>query len=192
MKRGSMLVTALVVVIVIALIIIFSAIGTYNKLVAQNEEVQTALSQIDNQLQRRSDLIPNLVETVKGYASHEEEIFTSIAESRAKLAGASSIEDKADASSELSNALSRLLVVAENYPELKANESFQDLQIQLEGTENRLTVARMDYNNAVQKFNTAIKRFPTVIFAGILGFDSYDYFEADEGAREVPKVDFNN
>ena len=188
MKKGSILVYGLIAVVAIGVILIFSGIGAYNKLVAQNEGVQTALSQIDNQLQRRNDLIPNLVETVKGYAAHEEEIFTSIAESRAKLAGASSFEDKATASEELSGALSRLLVVAENYPELKANESFRTLTDNLENTENRIAIARMEYNNSAREFNTAIKKFPTVIFAGIFGFDSYDYFEASEGAREVPKV----
>lgn len=192
MKKGSGIVIALVIVIAIAVILIFSGIGTYNKLVAQNESVQTALSQIDNQLQRRNDLIPNLVETVKGYAAHEEEIFTSIAESRAKLAGAATVDEKADASSELSGALSRLLVVAENYPDLKANQNFQQLTDELAGTENRLAIARMDYNDEVRAFNTSIKKFPTVIFAGIFGFDSYDYFEADESAREVPKVNFDD
>ncbi len=192
MKKGSLLIYGLVAIVVIAIVLIFSGIGTYNKLVAQDEEVQTALSQIDNQLQRRNDLIPNLVETVKGYAAHEEEIFTSIAESRSKLAGAGSMGEKADASSDLSNALSRLLVVAENYPELKANENFRQLADGLEGTENRIGIARMEYNNTVRDYNTAIKRFPTVIFAGIFGFDRYDYFEAAEGADKAPEVKFGD
>jgi LemA protein len=191
MKKGSIVIIALVVIVVVAIMLIFSGISTYNNLVAQNEIVQTALSQIDNQLQRRNDLIPNLVETVKGYAAHEEEIFTSIAESRSKLAGASTVEEKANANSELSGALSRLLVIAENYPELKANENFRELTYELSGTENRIAIARMDYNEAARKFNTAIKKFPTVIFAGIFGFESYDYFEADESARNVPEVKFD-
>lgn len=192
MKKGSVLIYGLILVVVIGIILIFSGVGTYNRLVAQDEEVQTALSQIDNQLQRRNDLIPNLVETVKGYASHEEEIFTSIAESRSKLAGAGSMEEKADASQELSGALSRLLVVAENYPELKANENFRQLADELAGTENRIGIARMEYNETVRSFNTAIKRFPAVIFAGIFGFERYDYFEAAEGAEKVPEVKFGD
>jgi len=190
MKKGSAVVIGLIVIVAIGIILIFSGIGTYNKLVAQDEKVQTALSQIDNQLQRRNDLIPNLVETVKGYAAHEEEIFTSIAQSRAKLAGAGSMEEKADASQELSGALNRLLVVAENYPELKANENFRQLADELAGTENRIAVARMEYNEAARSFNTEIKRFPTVIFSGIFGFERYDYFEAAEGAEKAPEVNF--
>jgi LemA protein len=190
MKKGSVVVIGLIAIVAIGIILIFSGIGTYNKLVAQDEKVQTALSQIDNQLQRRNDLIPNLVETVKGYAAHEEEIFTSIAQSRAKLAGAGSMEEKADASQELSGALNRLLVVAENYPELKANENFRQLADELAGTENRIAVARMEYNEAARSFNTEIKRFPTVIFSGIFGFERYDYFEAAEGAEKAPEVKF--
>lgn len=188
MKRGSLLVFALIAIVVVSIILIFSGISTYNRLVSLDEEVQTALSEIDNQLQRRNDLIPNLVETVKGYAAHEEEIFTSIAESRSRLIGAGTMEEKADASSDLSGALSRLLVVAENYPELKANENFRYLSDELVGTENRITKARMNYNEAVRAYNMAIKRFPGVIFAGIFGFDGYDYFEAAEGAQKVPEV----
>ena len=192
MKKGSVLIFGLIAIVAISIILIVSGITTYNKLVSQNEEVQTALSQIDNQLQRRNDLIPNLVETVKGYASHEEEIFTSIAESRSKLAGAGTMEEKADASSDLSNALSRLLVVAENYPELKANENFRQLADELAGTENRIGITRMEYNETVKAYNTAIKKFPTVIFAGIFGFERYEYFEADEGAQKAPEVKFGD
>lgn len=192
MKKGSVLIFGLIAIVAISIILIISGVSTYNRLVSQNEEVQTALSQIDNQLQRRNDLIPNLVETVKGYASHEEEIFTSIAESRSKLAGAGTMEDKAEASSDLSNALSRLLVVAENYPELKANENFRQLADELAGTENRIGIARMEYNETVKEYNTAIKKFPTVIFAGIFGFERYEYFEADEGAQKAPEVKFGD
>lgn len=192
MKKGSVLIFGLIAIVAISIILIVSGITTYNKLVSQNEEVQTALSQIDNQLQRRNDLIPNLVETVKGYAAHEEEIFTSIAESRSKLAGAGTMEEKADASSDLSNALSRLLVVAENYPELKANENFRQLADELAGTENRIGIARMEYNETVKAYNTAIKKFPTVIFAGIFGFERYEYFEADEGAQKAHEVKFGD
>lgn len=191
MRKGSILVVGLIAIVVIALIFIVSAVGSYNRLVSLNEKVKTALSQIDNQLQRRNDLIPNVVETVKGYAAHEEEVFTKIAESRSKLAGAATIEDRASASSELSGAISRLLVIAENYPELKANQNFQQLIDNLENTENRLAIARMDYNNIAREYNTAIKKFPTVILANLFGFDEYDYFEADESAKEAPKVDFS-
>lgn len=191
MKQGSWVVYGLIAVVVIGIILIFSGISNYNRLVAMNETVQAELSQIDNQLQRRNDLIPNLVEIVKGYAAHEEEIFTSIAESRAKLAGAASFDEKAAASDELSDAVNRLLVVAENYPELKANENFIRLHDDVAGTENRIATARRDFNNAAKEFNTAIKKFPTVIFAGIFGFNSYDYFEAPEAARQAPQIDFS-
>ncbi|NLY18665.1 MAG: LemA family protein [Clostridiaceae bacterium] len=189
MKKGF---TALIVVGVIVLIIVFSGVGAYNNLVAKSENVETQLSQIDNQLQRRNDLIPNLVETVKGYAAHEQEIFTSVAEARSKLAGAASVSDRADASSELTNALNRLIAIAENYPQLKANENFIQLSTELAGTENRIAVARMDYNEAARDYNTTIRKFPTVILANLFGFEKAEYFEADESARDVPKVDFTN
>jgi len=187
MKKGALV---LLVIGVIIAILVISAVGSYNSLVAKSESVNTALSQIDNQLQRRNDLIPNLVETVKGYAAHEEEIFTNIAEARAKLAGAVSVEETASASNELSNALSRLLAIAENYPELKADASFRQLADELAGTENRIAVARMQYNEVARDYNTTIRRFPTVIIASLFNFEKVEYFEAAEGAREVPKVDF--
>lgn len=187
MKKGTIVIIALIAVLAI---IVFSSIGAYNNLVALSEEVETSLSQIDNQLQRRNDLIPNLVETVKGYASHEEEIFTSIADARSRLIGAGSMDERAEASDELSGALSRLLAIAENYPELKANENFILLSDELAGTENRIANARRTYNNSAREYNTLIRRFPTVIIANLFGFDRYDYFEADEGARQVPEVNF--
>jgi LemA protein len=165
-------------------------VGKYNQLVTLNENVEASLSQIDNQLQRRNDLIPNLVETVKGYASHEEEIFTSIADARARLIGGGSMEDMAQASDELSGSLRSLLAISESYPELKANENFINLSTELAGTENRIAVARRDYNNTAREYNTLIRRFPTVIIANMFGFERYDYFEASQGAAEVPGVQF--
>lgn len=188
MRKGAI---AIIVIIAILAIIVLPAISAYNNLVALNEEIETQLSEIDNQLQRRNDLIPNLVNTVKGYAAHEEEIFTSIADARSRLIGAGSMEERAEASDQLSGALSRLLAIAENYPELKANQNFIQLSDELAGTENRITNARRYYNNAVREYNTTIRRFPTVIIANIFGFDRYEYFEADESAKQAPIVDFD-
>lgn len=187
MRRGT---TVLIVIIAILAVIVIPVISTYNSLVALSEEVETSLSQIDNQLQRRNDLIPNLVETVKGYAAHEEEIYTSIAEARSKLIGAGSLEEKAEASEQLTGALNRLLAIAENYPELKANENFIQLSDELAGTENRIATARRDYNNAAKEYNTKIRRFPAVIVARLFGFERYEYFEADESAKQAPEVKF--
>ncbi len=181
-----------IVIGVIALILIFNLAGGYNRLVDYSEDVNNKLSEIDNQLQRRNDLIPNLVETVKGYAAHEEEVINSVAEARSKLAGASSPQEVIEGDAELSNALSRLLVVVENYPELKADANFRQLSDNLAGTENRIAVARRDYNQAATRYNTAIRRFPTNIMAKIFGFERVEYFEAQEGAQEVPKVDFSD
>jgi len=177
----------LVIGILIAILVI-SFIGTYNGLVSRREEVDAAWSQIDVQLQRRHDLIPNLVATVKEYAAHEEEVFASVAEARSKLAGAASISEMAEADAELSSALSRLLAIAEAYPELKANQNFINLQDELAGTENRIATARRDYNQTARSYNTSIRRFPTNIIAGMFGFESVDYFEASEAGRETPDV----
>jgi len=169
-------------------LLVIWGISGYNGLVVKSELVQTAWSQIDNQLQRRNDLIPNLVETVKQYAAHESEVFTQVSEARSKLAGATTVEDMAQADAEVTSALSRLLAIVENYPELKANENFIQLQDELAGTENRIAVARRDYNEADRSYNTAIRRFPTNIIAGIFGFDRVQYFEASEDARQAPDV----
>jgi LemA protein len=182
----------LVIGIIVAVIVIFGLMlmSSYNAFVNLEEDVDQSYAQIENQLQRRLDLIPNLVSTVKGYASHEEEVITSISDARARLAGANTPQEEATANSELSGALSRLLVVVENYPDLKADRQFSQLMDELSGTENRISVARKDYNEQVAIFNKKVKRFPGAIIAGITGFDEKEYFEADPKASEAPKVDF--
>ncbi|NLG87300.1 MAG: LemA family protein [Firmicutes bacterium] len=179
------------VVIAIVLILALSGFSSYNRLVSMDETISGKWGQVENQLQRRSDLIPNLVETVKGFAAHEEKVLSDVAEARAKLAGAQTVQETAEANAELSSALSRLLVVVENYPTLKADANFRQLQDELAGTENRIATARMDYNTAVEEYNKAIRRFPTVIWARLLGFEPKDYFQAEEDAHKVPKVDFS-
>lgn len=178
-------------IIIIFIILIFPVISSYNSLVSLEQNVNVSESNIDTQLQRRSDLIPNLVNVVKGYASQEKDIFTDIANARSKLAGATNVSDRANADSELSTALSRLLVVVERYPDLKSNENFKDLSIQLEGTENRIAVARQDYNTAATKYNTKRRKFPSNIFASIFGFESKPLYKASDSANEVPSVDFS-
>ena len=179
------------ILVVIAIIVIW-LIGLYNGLVTAQQEVDTAGANIQTQLQRRSDLIPNLVNTVKGYASQEKDIFTDIANARTQLAGANNLTEQAAADSALSSALSRLLVIVENYPELKSNQNFQDLSVQLEGTENRIAIARQDYNAAVTRYNTKRRRFPTNIVSNLFGFDARPFFEASAGAEKVPTVDFSS
>lgn len=188
MKKISFL---LVFVLIIGAIFAFT-IPQYNKMVVMKEDVDIAFSQIDNQLQRRNDLIPNLVETVKGFANQEKEIFTSVADARAKLAGAGTVGEKAQADSELNGALSRLLAIAENYPELKSDANFRQLSDELAGTENRIAVARKDYNDIAGSYNKVIKRFPTVIFANMMNFEAAEYFEAVEGAENAPVVNFGS
>ncbi|MFP4180812.1 MAG: LemA family protein [Spirochaetaceae bacterium] len=186
----------LIIALAVAVILIFSLIswfvGTRNNLVGMDEEINAAWAEIDNQLQRRSDLIPNLVNTVKGFAEQEEEIFTHIADARAKLSGADSVNETAEGYNELQGALSRLLVVVEDYPQLKSNENFQELQYELAGTENRIAVARKRYNDRVRNFNRSIRMFPASMVADMLGFEQREYFEIDEEAREVPEVDFSD
>ena len=172
---------------VIIMLILFSG---YNSLVTANEDINGKWSQVENQLQRRSDLIPNLVATTKGMAQQEKDVFQAVNDARTKLAGAQTINDKAEANNELSGSLSRLLMVAENYPDIKSDASFRQLADELAGTENRIAVARRDYNNAVQNYNTQIKSLPKSLYAGILGFHQRDYFKADEKAQETPQVKF--
>jgi LemA protein len=174
----------------IVLIVGLMCVASYNGLVNKNEAASSAWSQVENVLQRRADLIPNLVSTVKGYAAHEKEVFTQIAESRAKLAGAKGPAETAAANGELSGALSRLLVIAEQYPDLKANQNFQGLQDELAGTENRIAVERKRYNDAVRDLNASIKRFPGSLVAGMGGFSAKEYFEAEATAKTAPKVNF--
>ena len=163
---------------------------SYNKFTTQEEAIKAQWAQVQNQLQRRNDLIPNLVETVKGYATHEESVFKDIADSRAKLAGAKTPEETIQAANQQSAALARLLVIVENYPNLKANEQFNRLMDELSGTENRIAVERMRYNQRLQEYNTARRRFPGNITAKMFGFKEYPYFEAPPAAQAVPKVDF--
>jgi LemA protein len=162
----------------------------YNTLVSERESVDSAWSEVDNQLQRRNDLIPNLVNTVKGFAQQEKEVLTKVTEARSRVAGAGTPRESIEASNQLSGALSRLLVVVERYPELKSDQNFIRLQDELAGTENRLAVARKRYNDAVRAFNTTVKRFPTNFIASLFGFEARDYFEVPEEATAVPTVEF--
>lgn len=189
MKRSG---SKIAVWVIIAIIIILVVVGgsQYNSLVGINENVENQRANIDTMLQRRVDLIPNLVNTVKGYAEHEKEVIENVSNARAKLAGATSMEEKADADNQLSGALSRLLMVVENYPDLKANQQFTALSDELAGTENRIAVARKDYNDSVKVYNQKIRRFPSNIFANLLGFEKAEYFQAAEGAQQVPEVNF--
>ena len=177
------------------LLLFLSSLGlggcnVYNRMVELDETVERNWSEIEVQLQRRNDLIPNYVETVKGYAQHEKEIFIKVAEARSRLAGAQTRQEKIKASNELSTALARLLVIVERYPELKANQNFIRLQDELAGTENRIAVARRRYNEAVKEYNAYIRKFPQLIIARMFGFEKKPYFEAPESAKEVPEVKF--
>ena len=163
---------------------------SYNKFTTQEEAIKAGWAEVQNQLQRRNDLIPNLVETVKGYAQHEEGVFKDIADARAKLGGAKTPEETIQAANQQSAALGRLLVVVENYPNLKANEQFNNLMLDIAGTENRLAVARKRYNDAIQDYNAATRRFPGNVTAKMFGFKQYPYFEVPPSAQAVPKVDF--
>ena len=178
------------VIVLILLIFFLSIRGTYNRLVALDENVKTAWSQVENQFQRRLDLIPNYVETVKGYAKHEREVLIQVTKARAKVAGAGSIGGKIEANNALSSALARLLVVVERYPDLKASQNFMRLQDELAGTENRIAVERRRYNEAVRVYNTKIRSFPSSIMAGMFGFRRAELFQAPEAAKAPPKVKF--
>jgi len=187
-------------VIAVLLLLAYSSIkGSYNNMVTMQEGVTAQWSQVENVYQRRSDLIPNLVSTVKGYADFEKETLTQVIEARAKATSVNINPDKLDAQSlqnfqnaqsGLSSALSKLMVVVEKYPELKANQGFLDLQAQLEGTENRITVERQKFNQTAQSYNTFIRTFPKNIFAGMFGFEKKAYFEAEKGAEKAPQVKF--
>lgn len=186
--------TALIIVGILILIIIipFSYLkGTYNSLVTMDESAKGAWAQVENQLQRRYDLIPNYVETVKGYAKHEKEVFIKVTEARSKVAGAKNISEKIETNNQLSSALARLLVVVERYPDLKANTNFIRLQDELAGTENRIAVERRRFNEAVKAFNIKIRSFPTNMIAGMFGFEKATFFEVPKERQEAPKVKFS-
>lgn len=189
MKKTVLIIIGVVVLSVVVLI--GSLVGNYNSVISLEEKVNSTFADIDVQLERRGDLIPNLVNTVKGYAVHEEQIITEISNARAALSGATTVEEKAEANSQLDSAISRLMVIVENYPDLKANTNFINLQDELAGTENRIAVARRDYNEVVKEYNTSIKKFPTVLFAGMFGFEEKQYFEVSEENKEAPEVNFN-
>jgi len=186
---------ALIVVAVLVLVVavVFGQfMGTRNSLVTERNAIDSAWAQVDVALQRRSDLIPNLVETVKGFAKQEQAVIKEVTDARAALGGAQTPAQKIAANGQLDGALSRLLVVVENYPQLKSNENFLRLQDELAGSENRIAVERRKYNETVQKYNTEIELFPKNVVAGMFGFGPKDYFKADASARTVPKVNFDN
>lgn len=187
------------IIIGVIVLIAVLVIGGYNGLVGQRESVNKSFANLQSQYQRRADLVPNLVNTVKGASNFEKETLTAVTDARAKATQVTIDPSKAtpeqlaqyqQSQGELSQALGRLLAVSENYPELKSVAAFQDLQVQLEGTENRIAVARSDFNDTARQYNTRIKTFPTNIIAGIFGFDAFPYFEADKGAENAPSVNF--
>ena len=184
----------LIVVAVIAIAIFGWVKSTYNGMVSVEEEATTALANVQSAYQRRADLIPNLVQTVKGYASHEKETLEGVVNARSKATSftlnADNIKEYQQAQGELSSALGRLIAIGEAYPDLKANENFRELQVQLEGTENRINVERNNFNKAVQEYNVAIRRFPNNLLAGMFGFEKMDKFEAAAGSENAPKVEF--
>jgi len=195
-KKSTIILIAVVVVI---FFMISSAIGKYNSMVTLEEGVDASWAQVENVYQRRADLIPNLVATVKGYAEHEKETFTAVTEARSKVNNINvegmannpqALQNFQAAQGQLSSALSRLMVVVEKYPDLKANQNFLDLQTQLEGTENRIAVERNRFNKVAQGYNTIIRRFPGSIYAGMFGFDRKAYFEAEAGSEKAPQVEF--
>ncbi len=185
---------AWIVIAVIAFILIVSGascVGRYNELVTLNESVSTAWAQVENVLQRRNDLIPNLVNTVKGYAAQEQKVFIDVTEARAKVGQAQTVPQKVDANNQLTAALGRLLLVVERYPDLKSNQNFLALQDELAGTENRIAVERMRYNETVKAYNVFVRRFPNNVLASLFGYARENiYFKAEEGAKTPPKVDF--
>ncbi len=201
MKKGAIIGLSIAAVVVLFIVILISwGIRTYNNLVTINEEVNQSWSQVENQYQRRADLIPNLVNTVKGYANFERGVLTDVTEARAKVSqfnitpevlnDPQAFQKFEQLQGNLSNALSRLLVTVENYPELKANENFLQLQSQLEGTENRISVERGKFNSTVQRYNTTIKKFPSAFFASMFGFKEKSYFKSTVGSETPPKVEF--
>ena len=188
-----------IIFLFVAFVTIMLPSCNYNRIIRQRETVEMSWSEVENQYQRRMDLIPNLVSTVKGYASHEQETLTGVIEARAKATSVTidannmteeQLANYQKAQGDVTNALSKLMMVTEAYPQLRANENFLELQAQLEGTENRISVARRNFNKSVRQYNNTIRSFPTLIYAGWLGFTTKPYFQADEGAKTAPKVEF--
>ena len=190
MKKGIL--GVIIALVVIAGLLVMPLIGSYNNLVTLSENADQQWANVETVLQRRYDLIPNLVESVKGAMAQEQEVFGRIADARSSLLNASSVEDKVEASNQLERGIRDLKVVVENYPELRSNESVTRLMDELAGTENRIRTERARYNETVAEYNRKIKRFPTVIIAGMMGFDERAYFEAADGAETAPKVDLTN
>jgi LemA protein len=187
--KRNLLIAVIVIVVLAGLTYSFFK-GNYNRFVALDEGVKSAWAQVENQLQRRYDLIPNLVETVKGYAKQEKDVLVEVTNARARVGGAATIPDKINANNELTGALSRLLVVVEQYPDLKSNQNFLRLQDELAGTENRISVERKRYNDAVQGYNVAIRSFPANLLAGMFGFGKAALFEVPAAAKAAPQVKF--
>jgi LemA protein len=191
MTKGKITFFATIGVILLLVISLYGFFkGTYNRFVSMDEAVKSSWAQVENQLQRRYDLIPNLVETVKGYAKQEKDVLVEVTNARAKVGGAANVPDKITANNELSGALSRLMVVVERYPDLKSNQNFIRLQDELAGTENRIAVERMRYNDAVKAYNMAIRSFPANLLTGMFGFAKATFFEAPAAAKATPQVKF--
>ena len=193
-KKGAISTAVIILIAIIGIVAILglSAVGTYNGLVTSREAVTTEAANIDTYLQRRADLIPNLVNTVKGFTNHENEIIDKITSARENLLKANTTEEKLAANNELTKDLNALMVIVENYPDIKSSENFIALQDELSGTENRIATARKDYNEAAKSYNTKLQSFPTNIIAGMFNFETVDYFEADESSKDVPVIDFSN
>lgn len=188
MKKSTIVIMSIIAVIVVMVGVLGGR--SYNSLVTLSENVDNEFSNVSVMLERRADLIPNLVNTVKGYASHEKSTIESITKARENLLGAKTLEEKGKANNELTSALNALMIIVENYPDLKANQNFIQLSDELAGTENRIATARRDYNEAVKKYNSKAKKFPTNILAGMFGFKEKEYFEVEPSKTEVPKVEF--
>ena len=184
-----MLIAIIVIVVLLVLLLIYG-ISVYNKLVNSKNKVENQFSQVDIQLKRRADLIPNLVETVKGYTKHEEGTFTKVVEARNKALSASSINEKIEANNELTSALNKLLMLSEAYPDLKANENFLSLQNDLKETEDKVSYSRQFYNDSAMEFNNVVEMFPSNVIAGMFKFKEFEYFKIDEKEKETPKVKF--
>lgn len=190
MSSGKKIIIVLAVIAFLAIALYSTFAGNYNRFVQMDVGIKAAWSQVENQLQRRYDLIPNLVETVKGYAKQEKDVLVEVTNARSKVGGAGTVPEKIAANNQLSGALSRLMVVVERYPDLKSNQNFMKLQDELAGTENRIAVERMRYNDAVKIYNESIRTFPANFVAGMFGFKEAAFFKVDEVAKVVPKVKF--